>query len=516
MKWRVLSGIGVVTLAGIAIGLLLHRPAPPAPVAPPPPRVELAGQALDLTREDPVADGLDLVRRYATRPLELTFPDGSRRRLRPDALGAELDRARLGAWILAARNPESALRKSYEETRRSNPEAVLAVPIPIHIDRARSLQVLLGLKGSLDRLARDAAVDLDQRKLVPERVGYFVDVYGTLARVDTALRAGATEVEAAVEVLSPRVKASDLQHVEFEHVLGYFETRYDRKKRARSYNLHLAASRFDGTVLLPGEVFDFNRTVGPRDEANGYKVAPVIAEGELVDGIGGGTCQVSGTLHGAAFFAGLEIVERVSHSRPSSYIKLGMDAAVAYPKINFKVRNNFDFPVVLHETVKNGRVRAEILGPERKRTVSFFRRIDEVLPFEVEERPHASLPRGKKVLGQRGIPGFRAKVFRVVREGVYAYRDTFITHYPPTQQIVLVGTGEAKKAMPKRDRSDEYRAAEQLVITQGPGVDRGSDLPGGAMVENRTKGKTGVDGWQKKWGLPVFEDGDDDDERDES
>ena len=94
---------------------------------------------------------------------------------------------------------------------------------------------------------------------------------------------------------------------------------------------------------MPGEIFDFNEVVGPRDEANGYKVAPVIAEGELVDGIGGGTCQISGTLHGAAFFAGLEIVERYPHTRPSSYIKMGLDATVVYPTINFRMKNRFRF-----------------------------------------------------------------------------------------------------------------------------------------------------------------------------
>jgi len=138
--------------------------------------------------------------------------------------------------------------------------------------------------------------------------------------------------------------------------------------------------------------------VGPRDEAHGYKVAPVIAQGELVDGIGGGTCQISGTLHGAAFFAGLDIVKRRPHSRPSSYIKLGMDAAVAYPTINFVMKNPFDFPVVLHETVKKGVVRAEILGPKRRRTVTFFRRIDEVVPFEEIERELGQFSKDKEIV----------------------------------------------------------------------------------------------------------------------
>jgi vancomycin resistance protein YoaR len=113
----------------------------------------------------------------------------------------------------------------------------------------------------------------------------------------------------------------------------------------------------------------------------------VIAEGELVDGIGGGTCQVSGTLHGAAFFAGLEIVERYPHTRPSSYIKMGLDATVVYPTINFRVQNTFPFPVVLHQTVQGGVVSAEVLGPDLDQVVTLVRRIDEALPDEQVDRP---------------------------------------------------------------------------------------------------------------------------------
>jgi hypothetical protein len=276
----------------------------------------------------------------------------------------------------------------------------------------------------------------------------------------------------------------------------------------------------DGTVLLPGEEFDFNEVVGPRDEANGYRVAPVIAQGELVDGIGGGTCQISGTLHGAAYFAGLDIVERAPHTRPSSYIKLGMDAAVSYPAINFRLRNNFDFPIVLHETVKNGVVRAEVLGPERKRTVSFFRRIDEVIPFEVEERETDDLPRGDKACTQKGVPGFHATAFRIVREGSYAVRTKRVDVYPPTTQIVYVGTGpKDADGSYKSDNHPEYRADEYLVVTQGPGIrskGKSEPEPGGGTIESRVPGKTGSRGWQKEAGMPVFEKEDDEDDDDES
>jgi vancomycin resistance protein YoaR len=464
---------------------------------------------------DPIGEALDRVRRYAQRPIDLELPDGKRQALKPARLGVEIDRMRLGELIKAAHDPSAPLGRAHLAARGDDPAAVLKIPIPVRIDTERALAELLLLKGDIDRPPGDALVDLQKKTLVKETWGYRFDVYGTLANIDAALRAGRSSAKAAVERIKPRVLAEQLGNVKFDEVLGYFETRYSksRRYRARTYNLRLAASRLDGTVLLPGEVFDFNGTVGPRDEAHGYKVAPVIAQGELVDGIGGGTCQISGTLHGAAFFAGLDVVERYPHSRPSYYIKLGMDATVVYPTINFRLRNNFDHPVVLHQTVKDGVVRAEILGPRRRRTVSFFRRVDEVIPFEQEERETDALPRGDKRLSQRGMPGFRLSIFRIVRDGAYATRTKLRDRYPPTTQIVLVGTGakdvEAKK---KDDRHPEYVADEYLVITQGPGI-RSKGVkepePGGGTVENRIPGSTGRHGWQEKAGMPIYQPDDD-------
>jgi hypothetical protein len=292
-------------------------------------------------------------------------------------------------------------------------------------------------------------------------------------------------------------------------VLGYFETNYDRSERvqARSYNLRLAASKLDGTVLLPGEVFDFNDVVGARDEANGYKVAKVIAEGELVDGIGGGTCQISGTLHGAAFFAGLSIVERYPHTRPSSYIKMGLDATVVYPTINFRLKNPFSFPIVLHETVKNGVVRAEILGPKRTRTVTLIRHIDSAIPYEEVERPDKTLPNGVRRLGQRGVAGFKLRRYRIVREGAHAVRERWDDTYPPTSQIVRVGSGDMPKASVKAedDQHPEYLADELLVVTQGEGDSDDGTSERGSMRESREAGRFGEKGWTETAGMPFWD-----------
>ncbi|MEM9194351.1 MAG: VanW family protein, partial [Myxococcota bacterium] len=229
-----------------------------------------------------------------------------------------------------------------------------------------------------------------------------------------------------------------------------------------------------------------------RNEANGFRVAPVIAAGELVDGIGGGTCQVSGTLHGAVFFAGLPILDRRPHSRPSFYIKLGLDAAVSYPTLNFRFRNDLDFPIVIGLTVEGGWVRSTLWGREHHRQVSFIRRVDEAMAFEERDVEDADLPSGVRVLSQRGIPGFRLKRWRIVRDmrSHQAIRESMEDIYPPTTQIWRVGTGgpiPEEYVPPSDDDHPEYTADEYLSMTQGVGLSR--------MQEIRRAGRYGVGGW---------------------
>ncbi|MBI3200756.1 MAG: VanW family protein [Myxococcales bacterium] len=406
--------LGVAVAAGLGIGFLLVPRAPtPGDPKDPPPGVRLLGEPLALGDEAP-KHALDRVRRFAAGKLTLDVGEGQKRELQFGRLGAEIDKVRLSQLVRDCRDPTSPLRMA----RRGSREDV-TLPVPIVLDTSAAVAVLLRLKDELDRLPVDARLDLEKRTLVPEVSGRLLDVDATLAALRSATAAGETQATAVFEARPPRRAAAQLGDVKFDAVLGWFETKYNRgdKYQARTFNLRLAASKLDGTVLLPGEVFDFNEVVGSRDEANGYKVAPVIAEGELVDGIGGGTCQISGTLHGAAFFAGLDVVERYPHTRPSSYIKMGLDATVVYPTINFRVKNGFDFPVVLHQTVKNGVVRAEVLGPRRVRTVTLIRRIDSAIPYEEVERDDPNLPEGVRVLSQRGVAGFKLHRYRIVREG---------------------------------------------------------------------------------------------------
>ena len=521
---RLAAMLGVLTLGGAASAFVLATSVPelpPSPVVPsgepPLPALRVAGHVLP-EGDDRVGKALDFTRKYATGDIKLRFPDGKTVPISRADLGLEIDRMRLAEFIKDASAKDGVLARARQARSLDGP---VDVPLPLTISGERALNKLLDLKQRVDRPQEDATINLDpkSRSVRPEKIGYQLDVYGTLSRLESAFRNGQTTVDADVRELVPARRAAELASVKFDEVLGWFETRYSSvgPAKERTYNLRLASSQLDGLVLMPGEVFDFNKVVGPRDEASGYKVATVIASGELVDGLGGGTCQVSGTLHAAAFFAGLEIVERYPHSRPSSYMPLGLDATVSYPNITYRFRNNFDFPVVLHERVADGVVRAEILGPSRKHTVSFFRRIDDILPFEELERETDKLPAGERVVTQRGVPGFVATSSRLVRNGAYGERTKWREKYPPTTQIIAVGTGDPdRKPAVKQDAHPEYTVDEYLVVTQGPPT-RAKDTASG-MVWNGTDGRTGEKGWIKKLGFektPLDDEKTDDEKKDD-
>lgn len=495
--WVVLAALS----GALSAGLMLGQTAEPTTRTQALPAVRLLGEPLELDPKAPTR-ALERLRARTKELFELRLPEGEVSRVSYADLGVQINKAHLAQMLRDAVDPTSPLSR-WRQRNGATSATPIDLPVPFTLDSATLQRLLLPTKDEYDRPAVDARLDLESKQILPSKAGLLMDLDATVVAVTRALERGESGVEVVFETVTPRRTTEQLQNVRFDHVIAAFETPYDRseKARERTFNLRLAASKLDGTVLLPGEEFDFNKVVGPRDEANGYKVAAVIAQGELVDGIGGGTCQISGTLHAAAFFAGLDVVERYAHTRPSSYIKLGLDATVVYPGITFRFKNPFDAPVVLHQTVKDGVVRAEILGPDTGKTVTLIRRILSAIPFEQVERPDDRLERGKRILVQRGVPGFKMRMYRLVREGAHAVRQKRDVVYPPTQQVVLLGTGEKTVANPPKETAQpEYTADELLVVTVLP---NGHEEP--KITETREPGEFGLPGWTTKLGMPGYQ-----------
>jgi vancomycin resistance protein YoaR len=343
------------------------------------------------------------------------------------------------------------------------------LPIGYRFVDGPALAELLALAPRVDRPSLPTRLDLERRKVIPARAGAALLAYDSLSAVAVGLAEGVDRIELVVQDKPPVEDplAGLAESLDVGVVLGSFDTPYPMSDTDRNHNLKVGSNALDGVVLQPGELFSFNKTVGPRSAEAGYRYATGIEAGELVDTMGGGICQVSSTLFGAAFFAGLEVVRARPHSRPSSYVDMGLDSTVVYPDVDLKLRNPFEFPVVLHMTVSQGKVRAEVLGPRRPYQVAFERELVEVRPHQSVWRHDGRLRSGTEAVAQRGMRGFKIKRIRKLYQGgeVVATEDWELS-YPPTTEILRRGTNptgevpEPSKAPPLRDPATALRIVQ--------------------------------------------------------
>lgn len=162
-----------------------------------------------------------------------------------------------------------------------------------------------------------------------------------------------------LKLTNPSILVKDLNV--FPDTLSTFSTNYVNNPN-RTTNLILAANKINGTVLMPGETFSFNKVVGERTIAAGYKNAAIFVNGEVEDGLAGGICQISSTLYDAVIGANLKIKERHNHSKLTSYLAGGKDATVVWKRYDFQFVNNREYPIKVEMSVQNGKATANILG----------------------------------------------------------------------------------------------------------------------------------------------------------
>jgi vancomycin resistance protein YoaR len=313
---------------------------------------------------------------------------------------------------------------------------------------------------------------MEQRKILPAVRGIRLSAFDSLSAVAVGLASGAERIDLVVapgpEVEDPL--ASLAQGLDISTVIASFSTPYstEAKYADRAANLKIGAAALDGYVLMPGQTMSFNEVVGDRTDTAGFRYAPGISDGELIDTVGGGICQISSTLYGAAFFAGLELAHSRPHSRPSSYVDMGLDSTVVYGSVDMKLKNPFDFPVVLHTRVAAGQVQVEVLGRRRVYDeVAFERQIKEVLPHSTIVRDDADLHTGAETVSQRGMRGFKVvRTRKLYRGGALVDTQSWDLFYPPTAHIVRRGTNprgrwpDRQPLPPLRDPARELRVVQ--------------------------------------------------------
>jgi len=224
----------------------------------------------------------------------------------------------------------------------------------------------------------------------------------------------------------------------YAFTIGEHETHFPSHGRyaGRAHNVRLAAENLDGVVLAPGAELSFNEIVGHRTEENGFDYAPVIANGQIRRGIGGGVCQVATTLHVAATKAGLTVIARRAHSRPASYVDPGMDATVVDGRVDYVIANPYDFPIAIRtKTTADDDLRIVVTGAEHVEETAFRTQRVRLLPHGERRVEDPTLAPGQEVVEQRGRDGLVVRV-TTERDGE---SHSEVIRYAPAPRIIHVG-----------------------------------------------------------------------------
>lgn len=208
--------------------------------------------------------------------------------------------------------------------------------------------------------AKDAYFTQNPYAIFPSENG--VDFAISIDEAKAMLQEDKEEYAIPLKVLYPSVTTNMLGSEAFPNLLSQYSTSYSTRDQKRTTNLRLAANKINGTVLMPGETFSYNKVVGERTIAAGYQEAPIYVSGKVVDGLGGGICQITTTLYNAVVYANLDIVERSNHQFVPSYAPASRDATVVYGSIDFKFKNNRDYPIKIICSVQNGIANFQIYG----------------------------------------------------------------------------------------------------------------------------------------------------------
>lgn len=229
---------------------------------------------------------------------------------------------------------------------------------------------------------------------------------------------------------TPEIVTDDIGMEAFPHLLARYSTEYVNNPN-RTTNLRLASNKVNGTVIMPGETFSFNKVVGKRTEAAGYKNAAIFQDGGVTDGLAGGICQISSTIYNAALYADMTITSRRNHMFIPSYVTGGRDATVVWGSTDFKFRNDRDYPIKIESSVSNGEAVVSIYGFKRETEyeISIETQKVKTINYQTERQKKAGYSSGELIQsGANGSVWDSWRVYKLNGEVVKReklYRDTY-------------------------------------------------------------------------------------------
>ena len=363
--------------------------------------------------------------------------------------------------IDASYDIDKTIEKAYNLNRNQNVFENLSKTIKTNFGSKNNLDMVVNynkekLKDKLEEIKQDIDVEVKNAELsisgdsitvLDESKGLELDVEASLKKIESQLENGVLSDDLVVKTVDPKVTKEELSEV--NTVLGRYTTIIKASSADRIANIKAAAEKMNNYLLMPGDEFSYAGVTGPYTAANGYSNAPVIVEGELQNGIGGGVCQLSSTLYNSVLYSGLEIVQLRNHTIPSSYVPKGRDATVTDSGIDFVFKNNLEHPVYLKSYVSGSSVVTAIYGSSKdKQNIEIQTSTDGVSAAPVKKVDDPSIEKGTEKVLEKGRDGYTVSTYRVYKDNsgnVLNKEKIYTSYYPKKQSVIAVGTKEVKE-----------------------------------------------------------------------
>lgn len=288
------------------------------------------------------------------------------------------------------------------------------IEIPTETIKPSSID-LVQIRSEIYKEAQDAYISENPTIVHADITG--IDFAISIEEAKQILAENEKEYMIPLKITKPNITLKELGKEAFPNKLATYTTRYNPTNRNRSNNVELSTKKINGVILMPEEVFSYNKTVGERTITKGYKEAGAYAGGKVIQDVGGGVCQTSSTLYNVALLANLEIVDRTNHQFLTSYVAEGRDATVTWGGIDFKFKNTRTYPIKIEAKAKNGVCEMSIYGIEEKKEykVEIQSVVKTYIPYTTKYEYDSNLKNREEVIMQNGYKGCTCETYRILK-----------------------------------------------------------------------------------------------------
>lgn len=334
---------------------------------------------------------------------------------------------------------EDELLQTIRDTIKINGDS--SVIIDVKVDEVEPSAIdLEKIRSEIYKEVKDAYYTTNPFTIYPEVNGVDFDI----ENAKTIISEPKEQYEIPLIITKANKTVQEIGTEAFPDLLATFSTNYNAGDTNRTTNLKLSAGKINGTVLLPGDEFSYNKVVGERTIEAGYKMAATFSGGKVVDGLGGGICQISSTLYDAVVMANLDVTVRRNHQFVTSYLPGGKDATVVWGSQDFKFVNSRKYPVRITATVSGGVATVQVWGvkEEVEYDITIETKKTATIPYTTQYVKDSTLPKGTQKVVQNGNNGSKYEAYKVMRLNGEVVSRTLLSKdtYNAKNKIVKIGT----------------------------------------------------------------------------